>query len=108
MIVARSFGATGGGTRMSHEGVALVARVALVGVLIVLTAVVRVLVGPSRRRGFYMGLGTLGGMTVGVFSAFVVSRWITTDISALSACAGIVAGWTVAWRFARAIPREAD
>ena len=46
---------------MSHEGVTLISRVALVAVLLIVTALVRVLVGPSRRRGAYMGIGTLGG-----------------------------------------------
>jgi hypothetical protein len=93
---------------MNHEGRILVARASLIAVLIIVTAVVRVLVGPSKRRGLYMGLGAFGGMSIGVFAAFVVSHWITTDISALSACGGIIAGWAVAWRFVRSIPREAD
>ena len=92
---------------MSHEGVTLISRVALVAVLIILTALVRVLVGPSRRRGLYMGMGTLGGMSTGVAVASLMSRWITTDVSAICAVLGILAGWGVAWFFARRIPREA-
>jgi hypothetical protein len=92
---------------MSHEGVTLISRVALVAVLIVLTAFVRVLVGPSRRRGLYMGIGTLGGMSTGVAAASLMSRWITTDVSAVCAVLGTLAGWGVAWLFARRIPREA-
>jgi hypothetical protein len=93
---------------MSHEGIVLIARVVLVAVLILLTALVRVLVGPSRRRAFYMGLGTVGGMAAGVFVSWVLSGWTRTNISALTACVSIIAGWIVAWRFARAVPREAD
>jgi hypothetical protein len=93
---------------MSHEGLTLISRVALVAVLITVTAFVRVLVGPSRRRGLYMGLGTLGGMSAGVAIASAMSHWITTDVSAIGACLGIVAGWAVAWPFARRIPRAAN
>ena len=92
---------------MSREGVELVSRVALVAFLVVVTAVMRTLVGPSKRRGFYITLGTLGGMTCGVAAASLVSRWLRADVSTISACLGIFAGWIVAWRFARRIPREA-
>jgi hypothetical protein len=92
---------------MSHEEVTLISRVALVAVLIIVTAFVRMLVGPSRRRGLYMGVGTLGGISTGVAVASLMSRWITTDVSAICAALGIFVGWGVAWRFARRIPREA-
>jgi hypothetical protein len=92
---------------MSHQGFTLISRVALVAVLIILTALVRVLVGPSRRRGLYMGIGTLCGMSTGVAVASLMSRWITTDVLAICAVLGILAGWGVAWLFARRIPREA-
>ncbi len=93
---------------MSSEGVALISRVALVAVLILVTAAVRTLVGPSQRRGLYMGLGTLGGMAHGIAAASLISRWIRADVSVILACLGIVAGWAVAWLFARRIPREAN
>jgi hypothetical protein len=92
---------------MSHEGIALISRVAVVAVLIIMTALVRVLVGPSETRGLYMGLGTLGGMGIGVGVASLISVSITTDVSAIGAVLGIFAGWGVAWFFARRIPREA-
>jgi len=92
---------------VSSEGVALVSRVALVAVLIVVTAVMRTVVGPSKRRGFYMGLGTLGGIAAGIGGASLISRWTGRDVSVLLACLGIFAGWAVAWIFARRIPREA-
>ena len=91
---------------MSHEGVTLIARVAFVAILILAAAVVRTLVGSSRTRGLYMGLGTLGGMSIGVAVASLVSRVIAMDVSAVFACLGIFAGWGVAWLFARQIPRE--
>ena len=40
-------------------------KVPLVAVLIIATAVVRARVGPSRRRGLFMGIGTLGGISAG-------------------------------------------
>ena len=92
---------------MSAEGVALVSRVALVAVLIVTTAFVRVLIGPSKRRGQVMAIGMLGGMAAGIAAASLMSRWIATDVSAICGCLGIIAGWSVAWLFARRIPREA-
>jgi len=92
---------------MSTEGVRFISRIALVAVLIVATAIVRVLVGPSRKRGFLMGIGTLGGMTTGIAVASLLCSWIATDLSVVSACLGIIAGWGVAWLFARRIPREA-
>lgn len=92
---------------MSREGIEFVSRVGLVAVLIVVTALMRTLVGPSKRRGFYITLGTLGGMTCGVVTASLLARWIRTDVSTISACLGIFAGWGVAWVFARHIPREA-
>jgi hypothetical protein len=93
---------------MSHEGVTLISRVALVAVLIIVTAFVRVLVGPSRRRGLYMGIGTLAGMSTGVAVASLMPRGISTDVLAIFVCLGIFAGWCVAWLFARRIPREAN
>jgi glycopeptide antibiotics resistance protein len=92
---------------MSNEGVTLISRAALVVALIIVTAFVRVLVGRSRRRAVHMGMGTLGGISAGVAVASLLSRWITTDISVICACLGIIAGWGVAWLFARRIPREA-
>jgi hypothetical protein len=92
---------------MSREGVTLMSQVALVALLIVVTAFVRVLVGPSRRRGLYMGIGTVAGMSTGVAVASLMPRWISPDVVAILACLGIFAGWGVAWLFARRIPREA-
>ena len=92
---------------MSHEGVGLISRVVLVAVLIIVTAFVRVLVGPSRRRGLYMGIGTVGGMSTGVAVASLMPQGTKTDVLAICAVLGILAGWGVAWLFARRIPREA-
>jgi hypothetical protein len=89
---------------MSNEGVTLISRMALVAVLIVAAAIVRVLVGPSRKRGFYMGVGALGGMSAGIAVASLISRLAMRDVSVVCACLGIVAGWGVAWRFARQVP----
>jgi hypothetical protein len=93
---------------MSHEGVTLISRAALVAVLITITAFVRVLVGPSRTRGFYMAIGALGGMSTGIAVASLIFQWITTDVSAICALLGIFGGWGVAWLFARRVPRETN
>ena len=63
---------------MSHEGILLIARAALVAFLIFATAVCRALVGPNRKRSEIMMLGTLGGMALGVFAAYVLTPWLTS------------------------------
>jgi hypothetical protein len=63
--------------------------------------------GPSRKRGEVMLVGTLGGMSFGVLLAYLVSPWLKADESAVYACLGMALGWGVSWRFARRIPREA-
>lgn len=93
---------------MSNEGVTLVARVLLVVVLIVVTAMFRTLVGPSKRRGRIMLVGTLGGMSFGVFVAYLISQWLKIEVSTIGACLGVTLGWCVSWLFARQIPREAN
>lgn len=94
---------------MTDEGVALILRVALVVAAIVATAVLRALVGPSRRRSLYMGVGTLGGMAAGVAVSSLLFSWVSVAVSpSIFAFAGMIAGWGVAWPFARRIPREAN
>lgn len=92
---------------MSNEGVALILRVVLVAFLIVVTAVVRTWIGPSKKRGLYMGLGMLAGMGAGVATASLMSRWLSTDVSVVLALFGIFVGWAVAGLYARRFPREA-
>jgi hypothetical protein len=92
---------------MSDEGVWLVSRAALIAVLILVTAAMRTLVGPSKRRGRIMTGGTIGGLAFGIAIATPVSRWFGADVSAIVSCMGIIAGWGVAWQFAKQIPREA-
>jgi hypothetical protein len=93
---------------MSDEGVQFVARGLLLVALILVTAAFRTMVGPSRRRGRVMLAGTLGGLAFGVLLSSLLSGWFTNDISSLSATAGLVLGWTVAWLFARRLPRYAN
>jgi hypothetical protein len=93
---------------MSDEGVSLILRVALVLFMIVVLAFFRALVGPGKKRGQIMLLGTLGGVTFGVMIASSMSRLLQTDVSVLSAVLGTMLGWTVSWVFARRIPREAS
>jgi len=92
---------------MTSAGVALISRVAFVAVLILVTAIARAVVGPSKTRGSYMVIGTVGGTAVGIAAASLISRWVKTDLSVILACAGVFVGWSVAWRFARRVPREA-
>ena len=93
---------------MSSEGVTWVARAALVILLILVASFFRALVGPGRRRGFFVLAGTLGGMSFGVAVASLMSRWIRTDVSVICVCLGMSVGWGVAWLFARRLPREAN
>ena len=92
---------------MTDEGIRLVSRFALLVVLILAGAAVRTMVGPSKRRGRIMTIGNLGGLTAGVLLAWPVSRWLGTDVSAIGACIGMIAGWGVSWSYAKQIPREA-
>ena len=91
---------------MSSGGVTLIMRAALVIYLIVVGSFFRALVGPSKRRGRIMLVGTLGGISSGVFVAYLLSQWLKTDASVICACLGMSFGWGVAWLFARRIPRE--
>ena len=95
------------GGLLSSEGVTFVSRLAFAAALILVTAIVQALVGPNKRRRFYMGIGALGGMAVGIAIASFMSRRTPTEISVIFGCLGILAGWGVAWRFARHLPREA-
>jgi drug/metabolite transporter (DMT)-like permease len=97
-----------GGSVMSSEGVTLVMRAALVVFLIIVTATVRTLVGPGRRRGRMMLAGTLGGISFGVLLTYPISQWLKADASVICVCLGMVLGWGVSWLFARQIPREAN
>ena len=93
---------------MSSEGVRLVMRVVLVVSLLIVTAILRTLVGPGRKRGLIMLAGTLGGISVGVLVASPISHWLKAEASVVCACLGVVLGWGVSWLFARRIPREAN
>jgi hypothetical protein len=93
---------------MSHEGVTLILRTALVLFLILSAAFFRALAGPSKKRGEVMVLGTLGGISAGVLLAYMISSKLGYDVSAVSASLGLVLGLAVSWLFARRIPREAD
>jgi hypothetical protein len=67
----------------------------------------RTIVGPNKRRGRIMTVGTIGGLAFGIAISTPVSRWYGADVSAIVACIGIILGWAVAWQFAKQIPREA-
>ena len=89
---------------MTHEGFTLIMRTALVLFLILSAAFFRALAGPSKKRGEVMALGTLGGLSAGVFIAYLVAPKLGFDMSAVSGSIGMVLGLAVSWRFARRIP----
>ena len=91
---------------MSAEGVTLIARAALATSLIIAAATFRALVGPGKRRGRIMLVGTLSGIFFGVLIAYPISHWLKIDVSAVCACLGMTIGWTVSWLFARQVARE--
>lgn len=91
---------------MSDEGVRIVSRLALVVVLILVTAMVRTLAGPSKRRGRIMGIGAVCGLACGVLIAMPVSRSFGVDVSSIAACMGMVLGYAVSWQYAKHVPRE--
>jgi hypothetical protein len=83
-------------------------QVALVLYLIVVGSIFGVLVGQGKRRGRIMLAGTLGGISGGVFVAYVLFHWTNVDLSEILACVGMTVGWAVAWLlFARRVPRDA-
>ena len=92
---------------MSEEGVRLLSRLALLVLLILVTAGMRTLVGPSKRRGRIMTFGTIGGLAFGIAISTPLSRWYGADVSAIVSCMAIILGWGVAWPFAKQIPRAA-
>src|SRR5262249_44854548 len=55
----------------------------------------------------YMLAGKVGGVSLGVLVGEWLSHVVKTDVSALSGCAGIIAGWCVAWMLGREIPNAA-
>jgi len=92
---------------LSYEGVGTVSQVALVVVLILITAAIRTMVGPSKQRGRVMLAGTLGGLVIGVICAPALSNALGVEVSPITSIIGIMIGWAVAWLFARRIARAA-
>jgi hypothetical protein len=93
---------------MSHEGVVLLMRVALVLGLILVAAIVRTFIGPSKSRGFVMAVGMLGGMALGVALSYLLPSSLDVRESAGFAICGMLLGFGVAWFFAKNIPRRAN
>ena len=90
---------------MTYEGVWIVSRGAVIVVLILIAAALRTMVGPSKRRGEVVTLGTLGGLTLGVLTATALSATFGVNDSALYAVGGMLIGWAVAWAVALRTPR---
>jgi hypothetical protein len=93
---------------MSHEGVVLVVRGAVVLSLVLVGAVVRTFIGPSKKRGGVMCAGMLGGMALGVAFSYLVPSSLEMQESVFFAIFGMLLGSAVAWFFAKQIPREAN
>ena len=93
---------------MSDEGVRLVSKLALVVVLILAGALLRTVVGPSKRRGRVMAFGTVSGMALGILTAPSISNWFGADVSVITSCVGMMLGWGVSWQFAKQLPRAAQ
>ena len=91
---------------LSDEGVRLLARAAVLVVAILIAAFFHTLVGRNRKRHFRMAIGTVGGLTAGIAVSGPLSKMLGTDVSSLSAMAGVFIGWAVAYQFARHIPRN--
>lgn len=92
---------------MSHEGVVFVVRIAVVLLLILVGAIVRTFIGPSRERGVVMGAGMLAGIAVGVAASYFVPP-LRMQESAVFAISGMLCGFGVAWFFAKEIPRHTN
>ena len=92
---------------MSHEGLILIARAALVAYLIACGALFRALIGRGPKRDLLMLIGTVAGVALGIFLAYALSPLFGMDASAVFACLGMSLGWFLAWRIARRLPRGA-
>lgn len=73
---------------MSDEGVRLIMRAALVGFLIVAAAIFKVLVGPGKKRGRIMLVGTLAGFSSGVLMSYPIHERFDVEFSVILACLG--------------------
>jgi hypothetical protein len=76
-------------------------------VVIYLTAaatIFKTLIGPGRRRGQVMLVGTLAGVASGVLVAYPMTAWLNMDTSVICVCLGLTAGWAAAWHVARRVP----
>lgn len=93
---------------MNHEGVTLLLRGLLVLLLMVVGPIVRTFIGPSRTRGYVMLVGMLAGVSFGVLVGDLLPSSLKLDESAVLAMLGMVAGWSIAWLFAKRIPRAAN
>ena len=86
---------------MNDNGVWLIARFALVVVLVVVGSLFRSLAMPGRNHDRLFRAGSVGGIAAGVGLAYPISRSLGTDLSAIGAVVGMCLGWGVATLFAR-------
>jgi hypothetical protein len=91
---------------LSDEGVRLLSKAAILVVAILVAAFFRTLIGRNPKRNARMAMGTVGGMAAGIAVSSPLSKWFGIDVSSLSAMAGVVLGWVVAYQFIKHLPRN--
>jgi Co/Zn/Cd efflux system component len=91
---------------VSRAGLVLLIKAIVVIAFIVVGAIVRTLAGPSRRRGQIVMVGTVGGLALGVLSAYLLSFVVETDLSGLFGPIGMTLGSIAAVIVAQRIPRS--
>src|SRR5918993_3469800 len=91
---------------LSDEGARFLTKAAIVVFALLVTAFFRTLIGRNPKRNVGMLLGTIGGMAAGIAASSPLSEWIGEDVSSLSAMAGVILGWCVAYQFVKHLPRD--
>ena len=91
---------------LSDEGVRLLSKIAVLVVAILIAAFFHTLIGRNRKRHLRMAIGTVTGLAAGIAVSDPLSRMLGIDVSSLIAMLGVFVGWSIAYQFARRIPRD--
>ena len=91
---------------LSDEGVRFLTKAAILVFALLIAAFFRTLIGRNPKRNARMLLGTIGGMAAGIAASSPLSELIGADVSSLSAMAGVLLGWCVAYQFVKHLPRD--
>lgn len=81
----------------ANKGFVLIVRIALVLLLILVGAIVRTFIGPSKERGRVMAVGMLGGMAAGVAVSYLAPSSLKMQESVFFAISGMLLGFGVVW-----------